>query len=51
LVVKSVLNPSINTEPLIAKLPVISCLSITLSPNLFEPDENITEDDINVVCN
>jgi hypothetical protein len=22
-----------------------------LSPNLFEPDENITDDDIKVVCN
>jgi len=32
-------SPSMDTSPTIPKLPVISCLSATLSPNLFEPDE------------
>ena len=31
--------------------PVNSCVSEDWSPNLLEPDENITEDDMNVVCN
>jgi len=37
-----------NIEPLIATLPVNSCLSEVASPNLFEPDEYITDDEINV---
>ena len=42
-------NPTI-IEPLIDKLPVISCLSDVASPNLFEPDEYITDEEIYVVC-
>jgi hypothetical protein len=34
---ESAFNPSINTEPVIATLPVNSCLSFCASPNLFEP--------------
>ena len=39
------------TVSLIDTEPVNSCLSFVASPNLFEPDEKITEDEINVVCN
>ena len=38
--------PSISNEPVIVTEPVNSCKSVTWLPNLFEPDENITEDDI-----
>ena len=34
------------TLSLISTLPVNSCLSINSSPNLFEPDEYITEEEI-----
>ena len=37
--------------PLIATLPVNSCLSFVASPNLVEPDANITDEVINVVYN
>ena len=46
-----IVSPVTKIEPLTFKEPVISCLSTTLSPNLFEPEENITDDEINVVCN
>ena len=39
-------DPVIPTLPLILSEPVICCISNISSPNLFEPDEYITEDEI-----
>ena len=38
--------PSTSKEPVIVTEPVNSCKSVTWFPNLFEPDENIIEDEI-----
>jgi len=40
------ISPFILREPLIPTLPVNSCLSDVESPNWFEPDENITEEEM-----
>ena len=39
-------EPVISTLPVILSEPVICCISNISSPNLFEPDEYITEDEI-----
>ena len=39
-------EPVISTLPLILSEPVICCISNISSPNLFEPDEYITEEEI-----
>ena len=35
------------SEPVISTEPVNSCLSVSSSPNLFEPEEKKIDDDIN----
>ena len=32
--------------PLAVMLPINSCVSVTLSPNIFEPEVKITDDEI-----
>ena len=39
-------SPNTSNEPVILTEPVNSCVSVEKSPNLFEPDENIIEDEI-----
>ena len=48
LVVSSSSNLSTKILPLIPKLPVKMCLSVTLSPKILLPDEKITDDEIRV---
>ena len=41
-----VVSPNTSNEPVTSTEPVNSCLSVESSPNLFEPEENIIEDEI-----
>ena len=46
MVLSSSSNLSTKILPLIPKLPVNKCVSVTLSPKMLLPDEKITDDEI-----